>query len=483
MPLKGFKRRIEPIKMLSDQQVEEIHRATLEVLNRTGIRFESKKALKLFEQNDCQVDYENMRVRFPPAIIEECVAKTPSNFYMKSRRPDSDLMIGGNTVYFCSFPGKNIVDLETWEPRVATLEENDDGVRILDALENVHFLTPYTPYFEVQGVPSVMAIIQSVASKIRYSTKLQFTGHQKDCDIFTIQIAQATGTEIQGMCNPAPPLTYPEGDINSAFRFLEAGFSLHINSGGLMGATAPATIAGSLVTSNAEIIGGIVLAQLIKPGARIIVCDFALPQNMRTGYPAFGAIEGAIHAAMFNQMWRRYGVPTQIVNCAPSSSKKVDFQCGYEKGINALLGALSGAQIVELHGGITGELTYHPAQAILDDDIAGMIGRFIEGAKVSDETIVTDLINAVGPIPGMFLDRKHTMEWWKAEQYIPKVADRLPFNEWKAGGKKDALAKATERMEQILSTHKGVPLPEEQDQQVEKIMNEARKYYKDKGLL
>ena len=109
------------------------------------------------------------------------------------------------------------------------------------------------------------------------------------------------------MCNPAPPLTYPESDINSAFRFLEAGFSVHINSGGVMGGTAPATIAGALVTSNAEIMGGVVLAQLIKTGARIVVCDFALPQNMRTGYPAFGAIEGAVHAAMFNQMWRNVG--------------------------------------------------------------------------------------------------------------------------------------------------------------------------------
>jgi trimethylamine--corrinoid protein Co-methyltransferase len=222
-------------------------------------------------------------------------------------------MIGGNTVYFCSFPGKNIVDLDTWEPRLATLEENNDGVRVLDALENLHFLTPYTPYFEIEGVPSVMAIPQSVASKIKHSTKLQFTGHQQDCEIFTIRMAQAVGMDIQGICNPAPPLTYPADDVNSAFRFLEAGFSLHIAAGGVMGGTAPATIAGSLVTSNAEIIGGVVLAQLIRPGARIIVCDFVLPQDMRTGYPAFGAIEGALHGAIFNQIWRKYEIPVQTV--------------------------------------------------------------------------------------------------------------------------------------------------------------------------
>lgn len=83
----------------------------------------------------------------------------------------------------------------------------------------------------------------------------------------------------------------------------------------------------------------------------------------------------------------------------------------------------------------------------------------------------------------MFLDRDHTRRWWKAEQFIPKVADRLSYTEWREGGKKDALAKAAERMEEILSTHKGVPLAEDQDEEIDRIMNEAKKYYKDKGML
>jgi trimethylamine--corrinoid protein Co-methyltransferase len=136
-----------------------------------------------------------------------------------------------------------------------------------------------------------------------------------------------------------------------------------------------------------------------------------------------------------------------------------------------------------LHGGITGELTYHPVQSILDEDIAGMIGRFIEGVKVTDETLATEVIEQVGPIPGMYLDREHTRRCWKGEQFIPKVADRLSYPEWMDMGKKDALARAKERMQEILSTHKTVPLPEDQEEDINKILNEAEKYYKEKGML
>ena len=128
MVMKGFTRRFAPLKILSDEQIEEIHRATLGVLERTGLRFESERALKLFEKHGCVVDHDTTRVRFPPHIVEECLRITPSSFYWKARDSKNDLIVGGNTVYFCSFPGKNIVDLETWEPRIASREENRAGV-------------------------------------------------------------------------------------------------------------------------------------------------------------------------------------------------------------------------------------------------------------------------------------------------------------------------------------------------------------------
>jgi len=123
MSLKGFRRNLRPLEFLSREQIDDIKCGVLAVLQNTGIRFESEMALKIFKKKDCSVNFDDMRVRFPPGLVEECLRETPSSFYFKSRNPKHDLIVGGNTTYFCAFPGMNTVDLDTWEPRRATRKE------------------------------------------------------------------------------------------------------------------------------------------------------------------------------------------------------------------------------------------------------------------------------------------------------------------------------------------------------------------------
>lgn len=481
MVMRGFTRKFKPLQILTEEQVQTIHRGTLAVLKNTGIRFESKRALKLFEDNGCEVDYGEMRVKFPESLVEECLRKCPSSFHVKSRDPNNDLIIGGNTAYFMAFPGMNIVDLSTWESRTPKRSENYDAITVLDALENLHSIGPYTPYFGFKGVPPSMSVPESVAAKIRNSTKLQRTVQHGE--MFSIRMAKAAGTEIVGGCTAAPPMTYYEDACESAFRICEVGFPIHIISGGLMGGTGPATIAGATITNNAELMAGVVLVQLIKPGTRVLVDDFVFPLNMQTGSPAFGAIGISLHQVVFNQIWREYRIPIANAAIGTTSSRRIDFQNGYEKAIAASTAALSGANLIHLHGGVHGELTYHPVQSVLDDDMAGMIGRFIEGVEVTDERLAIDLIEKVGPIPGHYLDKEHTRKWWKKEQFVPKVADRIAQPEWMAGGKKGALDYAKERMEEILATHRPKPLTSSQEEEVESILKEAREYYRNKDMI
>ena len=166
------------------------------------------------------------------------------------------------------------------------------------------------------------------------------------------------------------------------------------------------------------------------------------------------------------------------------ATKEIDVQLGYGKGIGALIVALSGGHFIHLHGSVYGELTWSPLQAIVDDDIAGMVGRTLEGVQVNDETLAIDLINEVGPIPGHYLAKAHTRKWWPKEQFIPRVADRLTLPEWENTGRKGVLDYAKQRMEEILATHKvDPPLTDSQEEGIERILEEARKYYRDKGLM
>jgi trimethylamine--corrinoid protein Co-methyltransferase len=202
---------------------------------------------------------------------------------------------------------------------------------------------------------------------------------------------------------------------------------------------------------------------------------------MRSGDPLFGNITIALATAGLNQFWRRYEIPTQLIEAAIPNAKCMDFQSGYEKSMLALIQAISGGAIVWIHGTVYGELTAHPLQAVLDDDIAGMIGRFLEGVDVNQETLAIELIGKVGPIPGFYLDKEHTRKWWKHEQYMPQAADMLNLAEWKKTGKRTALDYAKERMKDILESHMiSIPLSEDQDEEIEHILADARKFYRER---
>jgi len=481
---RGFKRRFEPVKLLTDSQLEAIHTATLDVLERTGIKFESEQALKLLQKNGCIVDYEEKIARIPSYVVEEYIRKTPSSFTVRARDPENDIRIGGNTLYFMSSAGARYTDVETGEVRMATQEENDQAVLISDALDTIDFFPSYTPYFEIEGVPPVMTCPTSCASRIRFTSKVSRGAQATDTFIFETQLAQAVGQQLVGVCEAAAPLSYPEDAINAAFEYTQAGFPMYIAAGSVMGGTAPVTAAGATISNNAELLGVIVLIQCMKPGTGVCGNDFVTPMDMESGGFLFGALGVNLHQMAFNQLWSQlYKIPTVNTGAAFSNSKLIDYQSGYEKTHTAMASALSGANIIVLHGGVTAELAYNPILSIINDDVANIIGRTIEGFEVNDETMALDLIESVGPIPGTFLNKQHTRLNWKKEYFVPKVADRLSYQEWLTQGRKSTIDKARERMEEILSTHTPLPITPGQDKDIDRILEDARNHYRKKGLL
>jgi len=483
MALRGYMRKFPPFKILTDEQVEQIHAGTLDVLAESGVKIYHDDALKVFKKAGCKVDFENNLVKFPPALVEESLRNCPSSFRVKSRNPAYDLILSQDHVVFFNFPGRDIVDLDTWESRPPTRQEHIDLVRVLDFLPTVHFLNNY-PYFGYRGIPETMKEMEGAAIRLAHSTKVTMEIANNDNDRFTFQAAEALGTEMFANPNTSSPLTCYTDQTNACFLAAEHGFPSMIWDGATAGSTAPASIAGAVVMSNAEIIPYIVLLQLLKPGSRVAVANLVLPQNMKTGAPAFGDIGVSLHIAAYNQVWRHYGVPMVASSSGVSNSKMIGFQLAYEKTIPSLIGALSGSSAVQIHSSVYGEITSHPVQAVLDDDIAGMIGRFIEGIDVSDDSLAVDLINKVGPIPGHFLGKVHTRKWWEKEQYITKSADRVSYPEWVNNGKKTAVDYGKQRMKEILEAHKvNPPLTDKETEDVERILGEARQYYKKHELI
>ncbi len=481
--INGFTRRFKPLALMSEEEVEGIHRGALYVLNKTGMRIEHERALKLFAQHGCQVDFEERMVRIPPGLVEECIRQCPSSYVIRARDRDLDLMVGGNSLYFMQGMGMRYVDLETWETRPATAKEHREAVIVADALENLHMVDGFEIYTEREGIPPVMVLLENLASGIRYSSKAQVAGNLKDCEVFAIKMAQALGIDLAPEIDTASPLTIHGGAVEAAYRYIEADIPIGPAVVMAMGSEGPATNAAAIVLAIAMTLAWVVLSQLIKPGAKVGIGHSLVPMEMRTGLPRDGAVGNSLTTAMMNQMLRKYQIPSMATAGFASNAKKIDFQCGYEKALGILISALSGAHTLLFQGSANSELGYNPVLSIMDDDIAGWVGRFLEGTTVTDETLAIDLINQVGPIPGHFLGTAHTREWWQKEQFIPKVADLEAYPVWVKSGKKDALALAKERMGEILSTHEPTPLTPDQEQAIEQTLVEAREYYKERGLI
>ncbi len=481
---RGFRRNFEPVKILTDSQIDSIHLASLDVLEKTGVKFESRRALELLEKNGCTVDYDEKIARFPSFLVEECIRKTPSSFMVKAREQKNDLRVGGNTLYFMSSAGARYTDVRTGEVRMATMEENDLAVLVSDALDTIDVFPSYTPYFEIEGVEPVMLCPTSLASRIRYTSKPSRGAQATDTYIFETQLAQAVGMQLIGVCEAAAPLSYPEDATNAAFEYAGAGFPMFIAAGSVMGGSAPVTVAGATISNNVELLSVVVLIQCISPGAGICANDFVTPMDMSSGGFLFGALGVNLHQMAFNQLWTQvYKIPTVNTGAAFSNSKLIDYQSGYEKTHTAMASALSGANMIVLHGGVTAELAYNPVLSIINDDVANIIGKTIEGFEVNDETMALELIEEVGPVPGTFLNKTHTRLNWKKEYYVPQAADRLSYQEWEQQGKKTAIDLAQERMEEIIDTHTPDPITPEQQKDIDRILKDARAHYRKKGLM
>jgi trimethylamine--corrinoid protein Co-methyltransferase len=480
---KGFKRSFEPVKILTESQVEQIHNASLSVLDEVGFKYESARALKLLEEHGCNVNYETMKARIPPGLVEWAISKTPSSFMVRARDEKKSVRFGGNTLYFFNSVGARYVDIDTGIVTMPTLEQNNLGVLVSDALDTVHAFPSYMPYFEIEDVPPVMSCPVSCAQRHRFSSKPSRGAQPTDSFIWETQIALACGAQLMGCVEGAAPLSLAEDPCNAAFYYLNAGFPIYIASGSIMGGSHPVTIAGASVSHNAELLAIIVLLQCIRPGCGIIANNFVSAMNMSNGDLNFGTAGIALHQMAYNQIWHSfYKIPINNTGSAFSNSKCIDYQLGAEKLPLATASALSGANLIVLHGGINAELAYNPILAIIDDDIANTIGRIVEGFTINDETIGLGLIKDVGS-DGTFLNSKQTRTMWKTEDYMPKVYDKSSYQEWTNNGRKTVLDKAKQRYEEIIVTHKPFPLTDKQDGEIEDILNEATGYYKKKGLI
>ncbi len=452
--------RLKKLDLLDPAKVERIHEASLNILKRTGVVFRSDEAIGYFRQAGARVEGE--RVYIEDDLISHALSSAPAIYTLKARSPQNSVTIGADHCAVMAGGGPPFVRDLDGVRRTGTLADVEQLTRISNLSPEIHVVGRKP--VEAQDVPVetrhllCWRAILTLADKPVQSGFVN--GKQESMDalemlaiVFGGEDALRSGPVAHCSVNVNSPLVYDTAMVESLVTFARYGQVNLISPFVMAGVSGPTTIAGALALQNAEVLAGIVLTQLVNPGAPVLYGTASSNLDMRTGAPAIGSPESAICIAACAQLARRYNLPCRGGG-ALTDSPVPDAQSNYERMFTLVTSVLCGVNYL-MHGAgiLESYLTMSYEQLILDLDQIAMVRSLVKGIDVSDDTLALNTIHEVGP-GGMFLDADHTFEHYREAFFNPRIGIRKSFEQWGAEGGNDALARARYQCESMLEAYK-----------------------------
>lgn len=469
------------LKILTEDDIKRIHAATLKVLREVGVRFEGTRARKILVDNGCQIKGE--RVVFPENVVEKALRGNPSSFKLYSWDLKESLEIGGGETFVRnggSYPW--VFDYKKNLRRKTTSQDMKDIIRLIDGLDN---LNPIAGFFSPLDVPPRVIWIYAFYALLSNTRKPIFGPglhypYEIEAIIEIISVLLGDRKRLREKpiasfpLSPISPLLFPENLTETIRICVEAGLPIRALPCPISGATAPITLAGTLVQSNAENLATIIYAAMIDKNVPKIYCSRISPMNLMTARPMWGSPDVGIASACSVQMASFYGLPSDVYGLC-TSSNFLDMQSGYERMFNLLLPFTAGADIISCAGAMGDVLMGSFEQVVIDNEIAGMAKKLRREISVSDESIGLDAIrNATSG--GTFLTHAHTIDNLRTgEVYMPSLSSRASWEELFGKGLPDIRDLAREKAEKILKAHEVTSLPESKVEEIERIIERVAK--------
>jgi trimethylamine--corrinoid protein Co-methyltransferase len=460
---------------LSLPEVEAIHQASLRILSEIGVILNDPEGREILYSAGAEL--KNNRILLPPELVEKCIAQCPSTVSVRGRG-GAVRTLGDGSLHFHNLGGaRDIFDFASGQKRIATLQDVRDATRLLDALENCNTITPFFTPCDVPGELMSLAMYRNAlphTTKPVHGPGVQYPGEVK----FALELAAVLGTPSEMLTlavSPVSPLAIPDHEVQAIIEIARAGIAFGPLPCPTAGTTAPLSIAGAIAQQNAENLVPLVLAQIVHPGLPIFYCGRLAMMEPRTGISVWGGVELGLASAGTVQMGKRYGLPVNVYGFS-TNSHTLDIQSGFERGLNAIVPALVGADelsgIGEMEAGISGSY----AQMVADNEFASSILRLRRGFSVNEDALAVEVIAAVMNGTHNFLGQKHTMKYLKSgEVFMTKLAERSTWEQWEAGGKTNLAEHAQATAEKILREHQVQPLDETQERELNAIMAAAEK--------
>ena len=447
----------KPVELLSADQVETIHQASLSILEEMGIEFMSDRALRLLKEAGADVDFDSQVVRFERGLVEETVATAPSTFTLTPRDPARRITVGGATVCFSTVGGPpNVHDCERGR-RPGNFRDYCDFIRLAQCLNIVHYIgnQPCPPVelpAENRHLDCYLAAV-TYCDRVFQSTAIGAERAIDGIDVMAIsrgltreEMVESPGTLTNINCNS--PRRYDGAMAEGLMAMSEYGQGVVVTPFTLMGAMTPVTLAAALAQQNAEALAGIALTQLVRPGAPVVYGGFTSNVDMRSGAPAFGTPENAKATIAGGQLARRYGLPYRSSNA--NASNVVDAQAAYESQMSIWSAVMGGVNLL-YHGvgWMEGGLTASFEKFVLDAELLQMMAETLTPVEINDATLGLDAIREVDP-GGHFFGSPHTMERYETAFYQPILSDWRNYEQWEEAGAPNATERATEIWKQLL---------------------------------
>ncbi len=476
----GFKTQCVPqYRLLTEDQIKEIHQASLEVLETVGVRVSHEEAVQLLRDAGCRIKDENI-VQMPNWLVEECIRSTPSRITMYNQKGKEAMRLEGRNIHFGM--GTDLIstyDLKTGETRPSRLQDVVNAATVADYCQEVDFIASFAL---PSDVPINTMYVECAKAMMESSVKpIFFTAAGQQDLAFIVEMAAAVAGGEDALrekpflihySEPTAPLTHSYGAIQKLFFCAEKRIPICYTPGDSMGATTPVTLAGGIVQANAEALSGIVLHQVKSKGAPIISGFALVPLDMQTAIFSYGAPDFRLTNSAFADIFHYYGIP--IWSTVGSDAHCLDAQAAMEHAFGTLMAALDGANLIHDIGYMGQGLLGNPAAIVMCDEIISYVKRIIRGFDVSRDKIGIDVIRQVGPA-GNYLTQRHTADHYRQELWQPKFVNRDTPKTWMNKGSHSYEEIVIQKAIEILETYQAEPLPADVHQQLDEIARKAEK--------
>ncbi len=470
LPFRQLENKMPPLTVISEEQIEQLHEASMHIIEEIGIAFLDEESLDLWEAAGADVDRKAQHVKMDRGLLMGLVAQAPAQFTWHARNPAHTQQVGGDYIGFVPNGGTIFAQDMDKGRRPGEMVDYDNFLKLMQMCNSIHYTGDQlvVPH----DVPVSHRHLRRSHSSLTLMDKCYMEApHGRIISQDAVDMAKIIfGDDIEspnqqgdfepvlgGVVNASSPLRYDDRMLGGMIVFARAGQVNVVTPFILAGAMSPISIASAVAQQNAEALAGIAFCQLVRAGAPVLYGGFTTNVDMRTGSPAFGTPEGAWAMAIGAQLARHYSLPYRGSGSL-NTSKLPDAQAAYETMWTIWPAIMAHTNFV-MHavGWLEAGLTASYEKIIIDMENLAMFQYFLQGVEINDETLALDSIAQVG-VGGHHFGTPHTQARFASEFYPTFMADRQNFEVWEINGAEDTATRANRAWKSLLTQYEAPPL-------------------------